>query len=333
MQGIVERPGRTGFAAPSSRDARTEPSAIRRPGSGCEPLPRNASPRMLPQTRTGGYWRSDFSGEWLTGAHLAGEDLRESSFRKADLTQADLRGADLRRADLYGANLTGADLRGADLREARLTAVHFRGARCDEHTRWPAGFHPEQHPELAMAPAARKQSGAIHLAFAGVAGLALAVDQIVKAMVRESLPLGDTPRWLPGDVLFLQRVENHGLNLQLLEGVGPLLTVAMGLVLIGVLAAWVARSRRGPVATCTLVGMALIFGGGIGNALDRLVFGAVLDYIGVHGGMVINLADLAVVAGLVCLGMARPAHTARPKPEAFNVNCPAYPGTGVHHGR
>src|SRR5271169_5960256 len=72
-----------------------------------------------------------------------------------------------------------------------------------------------------------------------------------------------------------------------------------------VLAVWMARSRT-LIATLAL---GLIIGGAIGNAIDRLVYGAVVDFALFHfqiGGntfnwYVFNLADVAIVAGVAAL--------------------------------
>jgi signal peptidase II len=72
-----------------------------------------------------------------------------------------------------------------------------------------------------------------------------------------------------------------------------------------VLAVWMARSR-GLLATLAL---GLIIGGAIGNAIDRLAYGAVVDFALFHvqiGGKpfnwyVFNVADVAIVAGVAAL--------------------------------
>ncbi len=71
--------------------------------------------------------------ETLSGACLAGLDLKEANLiqidlRNADLSGADLANADLRLADLSGANLSRANLAFADLSGARLTGAVLRDA-------------------------------------------------------------------------------------------------------------------------------------------------------------------------------------------------------------
>jgi signal peptidase II len=76
-------------------------------------------------------------------------------------------------------------------------------------------------------------------------------------------------------------------------------------VAVVVLAVWMARSRT-LLATLAL---GLIIGGAIGNAIDRFAYGAVVDFALFHvqiGGntfnwYVFNLADVAIVAGVVAL--------------------------------
>jgi signal peptidase II len=71
------------------------------------------------------------------------------------------------------------------------------------------------------------------------------------------------------------------------------------------LAVWMARSRT----VMATVALGLIIGGAIGNAIDRLAYGAVVDFALFHlqiGGntfswYVFNLADVAIVAGVAAL--------------------------------
>jgi signal peptidase II len=71
------------------------------------------------------------------------------------------------------------------------------------------------------------------------------------------------------------------------------------------LAVWMARSQT----RLAVIGLGLIIGGAIGNAIDRLAYGAVVDFALLHaeiGGKtynwyVFNLADVAIVAGVIGL--------------------------------
>jgi signal peptidase II len=71
------------------------------------------------------------------------------------------------------------------------------------------------------------------------------------------------------------------------------------------LSAWLVRAE----SRLTAVALGLIIGGAVGNAIDRLVFGAVFDFILLHlttssftfRWYVFNLADVAIVAGVIGL--------------------------------
>lgn len=66
-------------------------------------------------------------------------------------------------------------------------------------------------------------------------------------------------------------------------------------------AAWLTRARR----VAEALGLGLLIGGAIGNAVDRVVYGAVFDFISLHAfgyrWYVFNVADIAVVVGVAVL--------------------------------
>ena len=86
---------------------------------------------------------------------------------------------------------------------------------------------------------------------------------------------------------------------------GAAILLAFKVVAVIALAIWMARSHT-RLAT---IGLGLIIGGAIGNAIDRLAYGAVVDFALLHaqiGGKtynwyVFNLADVAIVVGVAAL--------------------------------
>ena len=78
---------------------------------------------------------------------------------------------------------------------------------------------------------------------------------------------------------------------------GALLAGTAGLAL----AAWLWRSRT--ASTCLALG--LLIGGALGNLVDRIAYGAVVDFVYLHAGgfrwYVFNGADCAITAGVVVL--------------------------------
>jgi signal peptidase II len=99
-------------------------------------------------------------------------------------------------------------------------------------------------------------------------------------------------------------VWNHGVTFGLLNGFGQWSSLALAGVALAVVAALGVWLRR---AESTLVAMALgtIAGGAVSNVIDRLRFGAVVDFIHAHIGgwswYVFNLADAAIVCGVAAL--------------------------------
>lgn len=86
---------------------------------------------------------------------------------------------------------------------------------------------------------------------------------------------------------------------------GQILLLAFKIVAVVALGVWMAKAQT-RLAT---VALGLIIGGAIGNAIDRLAYGAVVDFALLHaeiGGRtynwyVFNLADVAIVAGVAAL--------------------------------
>jgi len=101
---------------------------------------------------------------------------------------------------------------------------------------------------------------------------------------------------------------NTGISYGLFQTQGPLgQWVLLGFKALAVLALWVwlARARD----RLTALSLGLIIGGAIGNAIDRLAYGWVADFVFFHlsgtgwrfNWYVFNLADVAIVAGVIGL--------------------------------
>jgi signal peptidase II len=135
------------------------------------------------------------------------------------------------------------------------------------------------------------------------AALTAGADQWVKAIVTRSIPPGSSVSVITG-LLSLTHVQNRGVAFGLLAGISPILMTLAALTLLVLLSY---NKGRRTWSRASSLGFALMVGGAIGNLLDRVRFGFVVDYLDVHVWPVFNLADAAIVigAGLVLLVLMR----------------------------
>lgn len=125
----------------------------------------------------------------------------------------------------------------------------------------------------------------------------LVIDQAAKQWAEASLPAGVPIDLLP--ILTLYRVHNPGIAFSFLAGLGglPLILITIGVMAV-VLWFWRTAQEGGRWAA---VGYALIIGGALGNLIDRVVYGHVVDFLLLHFGtrtlFVFNLADAALTVG------------------------------------
>ena len=129
-------------------------------------------------------------------------------------------------------------------------------------------------------------------------GLALlALDQAVKLHIAGTLPLGESRPLLPG-VVELRTVHNYGAAWSSFSGMRWLLVLATSCIVLLLLALLVRRVVRHPLG---LLAGCLIISGGLGNILDRVRLGYVIDMFNFlfMDYPVFNEADICVVSGCV----------------------------------
>ena len=125
------------------------------------------------------------------------------------------------------------------------------------------------------------------------------VDQLLKLLVKAELaPIGELP--LLDGVLHLTYVENRGMAFGMMQGQKWLLIWVTALVLLVLIAGIIMGKIRKPA---TLFTTAVIIGGGIGNLIDRVYRGYVIDYIDfrIINFAVFNFADICVTCGTAVL--------------------------------
>ena len=137
--------------------------------------------------------------------------------------------------------------------------------------------------------------------------LIVAADRLTKWLASTRIEVGNNLLVFP-HVFAISHVENPGAAFSLFndssspERVRWLLLIFSLVAAVAVLAALVKLGRR---ITATSLGLALILGGALGNAYDRLRFGYVIDFLEVHiihyHWPDFNVADSAIVVGGILL--------------------------------
>lgn len=139
--------------------------------------------------------------------------------------------------------------------------------------------------------------------------LSFALDQVSKYFVTQTLGLGwGSP---PYDVFspFLRFVyaENCGINFGLFGDCSPAsayVLIALSVAISLAVLIWALRRNTAAIA----VGAGLVIGGALGNAWDRLVHGAVIDFLnnsccGINNPFSYNIADIAIFAGAIWIAI------------------------------
>ena len=125
----------------------------------------------------------------------------------------------------------------------------------------------------------------------------IAADQAVKAWVVAHLALGEAVPLLPGFVELL-RLHNYGAAWSSFSGMRWLLIGLTGAVMVFLIVLLARRTVRHPLG---LAAVTLILAGGIGNLIDRVRLGYVVDMFNFQfmSYPVFNVADICVVTGVI----------------------------------
>lgn len=129
-----------------------------------------------------------------------------------------------------------------------------------------------------------------------VAAAVLVLDQLTKWFVRVNLDRGEVVEVLP--FFRLVHVTNTGAAFGMLQGAGPLLVVAS---VAGLAAIVVYLFNPGFAHPVVRLGLALMLGGAVGNLIDRVTEGRVVDFLKVPNWPAFNVADSAISIGVVIL--------------------------------
>ena len=125
----------------------------------------------------------------------------------------------------------------------------------------------------------------------------IATDQWLKYWTVKTLELGESTPFLP-HIMQLTRLHNYGAGWSMLSGKTALLLALTAVMLIALAVLLFKRIVRHPLGVVACV---LIIGGGIGNMIDRIVLGYVVDMFDLllFDYPIFNLADCFVVVGAI----------------------------------
>jgi signal peptidase II len=153
-----------------------------------------------------------------------------------------------------------------------------------------------------MMPAMHGKRRLSPLAFYVSALLVATLDQLSKAVVLAKMPIGETGTipLIPG-IFHFTHVRNPGIAFSMLEGKIPIILIASAIVMLGIILT--ERKAAGRLGLAYGIALSMPLGGALGNMIDRIRFGNVVDFIDVRGikFAIFNVADSAITMGIVWL--------------------------------
>ena len=137
----------------------------------------------------------------------------------------------------------------------------------------------------------------------GFAVVVIVLDQLTKYWMLDGLSLREVGRdlvWPP--ILNFSYVENTGVSFGLFGGGSARWALSVfSIIVAAALAVWALKAER----RILVAAIGLVIGGAIGNAIDRIQYGYVVDFIDFSGTgvfpWVFNIADSAITIGVILL--------------------------------
>lgn len=146
-----------------------------------------------------------------------------------------------------------------------------------------------------------------------IVGIIVALDQISKVLVVANIPIGGYVEAIPG-LFHLTHIHNTGAAFSILSGQRTFFLIITALFLFIVIFCAVKKILSKPY----LLILAVITGGAIGNLIDRMLYGYVVDMIAVDfmNFAIFNVADIFVTCGAIVLAIYTLFFDREPKKEA-----------------
>ena len=146
------------------------------------------------------------------------------------------------------------------------------------------------------------------VALIGIAAVVILIDQLTKFLIVSTIGPGrlESRVEVVDGWLALEYTQNHGAAFGVLSGLVPILAAASFAILTVLLLLYM-RQARPPHWQTGAIG--LISGGAVGNLVDRVRLGHVVDFLSIGPWPNFNIADSAITVGVLALiwGLTRPA--------------------------
>jgi signal peptidase II len=128
-----------------------------------------------------------------------------------------------------------------------------------------------------------------------VCAVVIALDQLTKHTLGTWIKPGQVRHVIPGLKLVYER--NTGVAFSVLAGTGAVVYVVTGVVLVALITFLLMRPQRRLLWLPT----GLFVGGAIGNLIDRIARGSVIDFIQLPHWPAFNIADTCITFGVIIL--------------------------------
>ena len=123
-------------------------------------------------------------------------------------------------------------------------------------------------------------------------------DQITKLLISSYFLLGES-KVLINNVVSLTLIQNTGAGFGILKGFNIFLIIISLLIIGAIFYCY----KKIPERKYMYVAVGLLLGGAVGNLIDRILYGYVVDFINFGWWPAFNVADSAITVGVVLLGI------------------------------
>ena len=136
-----------------------------------------------------------------------------------------------------------------------------------------------------------------------IACILLIIDQSIKLLIRSKEPLLEEIEEIPG-FFSIYHIENKGAAFSIFNG-ATIVLIILSVLVLAFLHYYVLTEKT--MTNWRVFSLGIIIGGILGNLIDRILYGAVIDYLSFdlfgYGFPVFNIADIGITIGFVLLAI------------------------------